>query len=208
MKIEENTASVAGGIPAEPEKATLEGRNKIVGFWLFLAAESTLFATEMGAYVALRGSHMNGPASHELFQLPMVAASTLILLVSSLTSVLGVMSMHANNAKRMLFWFRVTILLGVAFLGLESYEFVEYVREGHTLSGSAFGSSFYLLLGTHGAHVLFGVLWILGLVIQGGRKGITVHTAPKFYLASLYWHFIDVVWIFIFTVVYLMGIIA
>lgn len=207
MRIEEQTGTVVGGLPAEPEKATLEGKNKIVGFWLFLAAESTLFATEMGAYVALKGSHLNGPPSQELFQLPMVALSTLILLVSSLTSVLGVMSMHTGDARKMLTWFGLTVLLGAGFLGLETYEFMEYVHEGHTLTGSAFASSFYLLLGTHGAHVLFGVLWILGLVIQGAKKGITVHTAPKFYLASLYWHFIDVVWIFIFTVVYLMGMI-
>ncbi|PTX60722.1 cytochrome c oxidase subunit 3 [Melghirimyces profundicolus] len=205
MKIEEN-ASVAG-LPAEPERATLEGKNKILGFWLFIAAETTLFATEFGTYLALKGSSLNGPTPYELFQMPVVAASTLVLLTSSLTSVLAIMGMHENDLQKMLRWFGITILLGAVFLGLEVYEFVEYIHEGHTITSSAFGSSFYLLLGTHGSHVLFGVLWILGLMIQGRNKGITVHTAPKFYVASLYWHFVDVVWIFIFTVVYLMGMI-
>ncbi|SMO75799.1 cytochrome (ubi)quinol oxidase subunit III [Melghirimyces algeriensis] len=206
MRIEEQTASVAG-LPAEPEKATLEGKNKILGFWFFLAAETTLFATMIGTYLALKGETMNGPTPYELFKMPMVAFATLILLTSSLTSVLGIMGMHANQLKKLLQWFGITILLGAVFLGLEVYEFMEYAHEGHTFTSSAFGSSFYLLLGTHGGHVLFGVLWILGLMIQGRKKGITVHTAPKFYVASLYWHFVDVVWIFIFTVVYLMGMI-
>lgn len=206
MKVEEQQATVAG-LPAEPEKATLEGKNKILGFWFFMAAETTLFATMFGMYLALRGSTMGGPTPQELFQLPLVATSTLVLLTSSLTSVLGIMGMHENDANKMLKWFAITILLGAIFLGLEVYEFIEYAHEGHTITSSAFGSSFYLLLGTHGSHVLFGVLWILGLIIQGRQQGITVHNAPKFYVASLYWHFIDLVWIFIFTVVYLMGMI-
>lgn len=207
MKIEERTSTVAG-LPAEPEKATLEGKNKILGMWLFIAAESTLFATLFGTYLALKEQHLSGPPSYELYQMPMVAATTFILLSSSLTSVLAIVAMHQQDVSKMLRWFGVTILLGAAFLGLEIYEFVEYTSMGHTISSSAFGSAFYLLLGTHGAHVLFGVLWILGLMIQGRKRGITVYTAPKFYVASLYWHFIDVVWVFIFTVVYLMGMIS
>ncbi|MFC4077696.1 cytochrome (ubi)quinol oxidase subunit III [Salinithrix halophila] len=204
MHIEEQTGTVAG-LPAEPEKATLEGKNKVLGFWLFLGAETTLFATLFGAYLSLKGATMEGPTPQELYQMPMVAASTLVLLTSSLTSVLAIIAMRRNEADRMLRWFLVTILLGAVFLGLEAYEFFEYVHEGHTFTSSAFGSSFYLLLGTHGSHVLYGFFWILSLIIQGRNKGITVHTAPKFYVASLYWHFVDVVWVFIFTVVYLMG---
>ncbi|SFS30036.1 cytochrome (ubi)quinol oxidase subunit III [Marininema halotolerans] len=204
MQIEEKPGTVAG-IPAEPEKATLEGQNKVLGFWLFLGAETTLFATLFGAYLSLKGANMGGPTQAELFKMPLVATSTLILLVSSLTSVLAITAMRNNQVTRMLGWFLFTILLGAAFLALEIYEFTEYVHEGHTFTGSAFGSSFYLLLGTHGCHVLFGFFWILSLMIQGRRKGITVHTAPKFYVASLYWHFVDLVWVFIFTVVYLAG---
>lgn len=207
MKIEEQTASVAG-LPAEPEKATLEGKNKVLGFWLFLGAETTLFATLFGTYLALKGAYLDGPSPSELFRMPLVAASTLILLTSSLTSVFAVMAMHQNKVANMIRWFGITVVLGLAFLGVEIYEFIEYVHEGHTLTSSAFGSAFYLLLGTHGGHVLYGVCWIVGLMVQARQKGITVHTAPKFYVASLYWHFVDVVWVFIFSVVYLMGMVA
>jgi cytochrome c oxidase subunit 3 len=122
-----------------------------------------------------------------------------------LTSVLGVVNMHRNDLRRTLFWFGVTVLLGATFLALEIYEFFEYVHHGHTFTGSAFGSAFYTLVGTHGSHVLFGTIWITTLILQARKQGITQVTAPKLYVASLYWHFIDVVWVFIFTVVYLLG---
>jgi cytochrome c oxidase subunit 3 len=196
---------ISGVLPAEPEKATLEGRNKILGFWLFLGGETVLFGTLFATFVALRNGTNDGPTANELFDLGLVAISTFILLTSSLTSVFAMMSMHAGKVKAMLNWFIITIVMGLAFLILEITEFRTYVSEHHTFAGSAFGTSFYTLVGFHGAHVAFGVCWIGLLVYQGYRKGLTVVTAPKFYVASLYWHFIDVVWVFIFTVVYLMG---
>ncbi|PTX60730.1 cytochrome c oxidase subunit 3 [Melghirimyces profundicolus] len=198
-------AKTSAGLPPHPERATMEGRNKVLGFWLFLGAETVLFACLFGTYLALKGSTLDGPTTQELYKIPMVAAATIILLTSSLTSVLGVLGLHQNNYKKLMFWFGVTVLLGAAFLGLEIYEFVEYVHEGHTFTSSAFGSAFYTLVGTHGAHVLFGITWITALMIQARRRGINLDTAPKFFVASLYWHFVDVVWVFIFTVVYLMG---
>lgn len=205
MSAQVERTDASAGLPAHPERATMEGRNKVLGFWLLLGAETVMFACFFGTYLALRGSSMDGPTTQELYQIPMVALSTVILLTSSLTSVIGVHGMHQNNYKKMMFWFGVTVLLGLSFLGLEIYEFVEYVHEGHTFTGSAFGSAFYTLLGTHGAHVLFGVTWITTLMIQARKRGLNLDMAPKFYLASLYWHFVDVVWVFIFTVVYLMG---
>ncbi|WP_232695838.1 cytochrome (ubi)quinol oxidase subunit III [Brevibacillus daliensis] len=196
-----------GVLPAEPEKATLEGRNKILGFWLFLGGETVLFGSLFATYLALRTQYVNGPAPHEIFQIELIALATFILLTSSLTSVFAIIGMHRQNFKMMLFWFWITVILGFAFLGLEIFEFVHYYHEGHTLSSSAYGSAFYTLVGFHGGHVLFGVLWISLLLIKN-RKGLTVVNAPKFYVASLYWHFIDVVWVFIFTVVYLMGILG
>ncbi len=190
---------------SELEKSTLEGRNKILGFWLFLGGETVLFGCLFATFIGLRHQFQSGPRPEELFQLPMVAASTFILLISSLTSVLAILGMHKNNMRALQGWFGVTVLLGLAFLALEVYEFAEYYAEGHTLTSSAFGSAFYTLVGFHGGHVLFGVCWILTLMAQGVKKGITAVTAPKFYVASLYWHFVDVVWVFIFTVVYLMG---
>jgi Heme/copper-type cytochrome/quinol oxidase, subunit 3 len=194
-----------GALPHEPEKATLEGRNKILGFWLFLGAETVLFGTLFSSYLALRHNIGDGPPASELFKLPMVFAATMILLTSSLMSVFAVQALHQKKVKPMIGWLVATIVLGLGFLGLEIYEFTEYIHEGHKMPTSAFSSSFYTLVGFHGAHVAFGVLWIGLLILQIMKKGLTVVTAPKIYVSAIYWHFIDVVWVFIFTVVYLMG---
>jgi cytochrome c oxidase subunit 3 len=196
---------VEGQLSHEPERATLEGRNKILGFWLFLGAETILFGTLFSAFLALRHNVMDGPSAQKLFELPMVFAATMILLTSSLASVFAVQAMHRNLVKQMIGWLFVTIFLGLCFLGLEIYEFNNYVKEGHMLKTSAFSSSFYTLVGFHGGHVAFGVLWIGLLIAQIFKKGLTPVTAPKIYVSAIYWHFIDVVWVFIFTVVYLMG---
>ena len=164
-----------------------------------------MFACLFGSYLALRSQNMGGPDSTELFDLELVAVTTAILLTSSLTSVLAMVKMNQRHLKGTLVWLGITVLLGLAFLVLEIYEFIHYVSLGHTFMSSAFGSAFYALVGTHGAHVTFGLFWISGLMIQAAKRGITKETAPKLFLSSLYWHFIDVVWVFIFTLVYLLG---
>lgn len=194
-----------GQWPHEPEKATLDGRNKVIGFWLFLGGEAVLFGTLFATFLALRDQVGDGPAASELFQLPMIATATAILLVSSLTSVFAVQALHRNDIKSLIMWLIVTVVLGFCFLGLEIYEFVAYVHEGYTFTTSAFSTSFYTLVGFHGAHVAFGVVWISILIGQLFKKGLNLVTAPKVYVSAIYWHFIDVVWVFIFTVVYLMG---
>jgi cytochrome c oxidase subunit 3 len=195
-------------LPDEPEKATLEGKNKLLGFWLFLGGETVLFGTLFATFIALRDQVNGGPTAKELFEMSIVAWSTMLLLTSSLTSVMSILAMHKQNLRQMQVWLVITGLLGLGFLGLEIYEFVHYVHEGHGMTTSAFGSAFYTLVGFHGGHVLFGILWLTSLLAQSFKKGLTVVTAPKFYVFSLYWHFIDVVWVFIFTVVYLMGMIG
>jgi heme/copper-type cytochrome/quinol oxidase subunit 3 len=194
-----------GALPAHPETATLEGKNKVLGFWLFLGGETVLFGTLFATFIALRNQVLDGKSGEELFSLAIVAAATILLLTSSLFSVLAVQAMNRQDVKGIQFWLGITVLFGAGFLGLEIYEFVHYVHEGHTIAANAFGSSFYALVGFHGGHVAFGLLWIILLIIQLSKKGLTTVTAPKVYVASLYWHFIDVVWVFIFTVVYLMG---
>lgn len=190
----------------ELERATLEGRNKLLAFWLFLGGECVLFGTLFAVFMTLRGSAMGGPTGAELFDLKLVAWATFILLVSSLTSVFAIQAMHIKkDVKKVMFWLGVTVLLGLGFLALEIYEFNHYVHLGHGFTTSAFGTSFYSLVGFHGAHVAFGVLWIGLLIAQLAKKGLNTVTAPKVYVAALYWHFIDVVWVFIFTIVYLMG---
>ena len=198
---------VDGQLPHEPEKATLEGRNKVLGFWLFLGGETVLFGTLFSVYLALRGQVLDGnPTANELFELPLVAFATFLLLTSSLTSVFAIQAMHRNNVKSLITWLIVTVALGLVFLVVEIYEFWHYVHEmGHGFTTSAFSSSFYTLVGFHGAHVLLGVVWISLLIGQVFKKGLNTVTAPKIYVAGLYWHFVDVVWVFIFTVVYLMG---
>ncbi|TRY26097.1 cytochrome (ubi)quinol oxidase subunit III [Brevibacillus sp. LEMMJ03] len=203
-----DTHHVHAVLPDEPEKATLEGKNKILGFWLFLGGETVLFGSLFATFIALRDQTNGGPTSQQLFDMPLVAIATLLLLTSSLTSVFAVLAMHRKNLKQLQAWLTVTVLLGLGFLVLEIYEFMHYYHEGHKISSSAFGSAFYTLVGFHGGHVLFGILWIVTLQLAAVKKGLTVVTAPKFYVASLYWHFIDVVWVFIFTVVYLMGMIG
>lgn len=191
--------------PAEPEKATMEGKNKFVGFWLFLGGETVLFASLFGTFLALRDAIANGPSGEELFSIPLTFVATMLLLFSSLTSVYAMYHMKNNSYSKMQLWLWVTVALGLGFLVLEIYEFNHYVHEGLKYSTSAFASSFYTLVGFHGAHVVFGLSWITTLLIRNSRRGLSLYTAPKFYIASLYWHFIDVVWVFIFTAVYLMG---
>jgi cytochrome c oxidase subunit 3 len=190
----------------ELEKATLEGRNKVLAFWLFLGGEAVLFGTLFATFIALRNQVADGPSGSELFSLPMTAAATLILLVSSLTSVFAIQAMHKGNKKSLAGWLGATVVLGLGFLILEIYEFAEYmIHEDYSMTTSAFSSAFYTLVGFHGAHVLFGIVWISLLIGQLYKKGLNVVTAPKIYVSAMYWHFIDVVWVFIFTVVYLLG---
>lgn len=195
--------------PAAPEKATLEGKNKFLGFWLFLGGETVLFSSLFATYLALKDHTANGPTTQDLFELPLVFVATMLLLTSSLTSVYAMYHMKNFNFSKMMLWLGVTVLLGAGFLGLEIYEFNHYVHEyKHTFTSSAFGSAFYTLVGFHGGHVALGLLWILTLMIRNAKRGLNLYNAPKFYVASLYWHFIDVVWVFIFTVVYLMGMVG
>lgn len=193
-------------LPPNPEKATLEGRNKFLGFWFFLGGETVLFGSLFGTYLGLRTSTEGGPGPSELFHLDLVFIMTMILLTSSLTSVFAIINMKRGNFNKLLIWMWATVALGIAFLSFEIYEFYDYYfNYGLGFTVSAFASSFYTLVGTHGAHVAFGVGWITTLLIRYRKAGITLANAPKFYTAVLYWHFIDVVWVFIFTVVYLLG---
>lgn len=197
--------------PASPEKQTLEAKNKFLGFWLFLGGETVLFASLFATYLALKDK-VPGPdhaLAKDLFEIPLAFLMTMILLTSSLTSVYAMYHMKNFEFKKMQLWLGITVLLGFGFLGLEIYEFYHYVHHfGHTFTSSAFGSAFYTLVGFHGAHVAFGLAWIITLMVRNAKRGLSLYNAPKFYVASLYWHFIDVVWVFIFSVVYLMGMVG
>ncbi|MDO3675879.1 cytochrome o ubiquinol oxidase subunit III [Paenibacillus ehimensis] len=179
---------------------------KTFGFWLFLITDVILFGTLFATYIVLRGNTNAGPTPEELFQMPGIIAETFILLTSSFTSGIAVLAMHRGNKQQLIGWLAVTALLGAAFIALEVTEFVHMVHEGATISTSAFLSAFFTLVGTHGLHVSIGLVWMIGLMLQLRKRGINPVTKRKVENLSLYWHFLDVVWIFVLTVVYLMGV--
>lgn len=196
-------------MPAMPERETLEGKNKFMGLWFFLGGETVLFACLFGAYLALKNSTAGGPSSTDLFGLELVFLMTVLLLTSSLTSVYAMYHMRNNNFKKMMLWLGITGLLGIGFMACEIYEFAYYITEhDFTFRSSAFGSAFYALVGFHGGHVTFGICWLIVLMLRNARRGLNLYNAPKFNTFSLYWHFIDVIWVFVFTVVYLMGMVS
>ncbi|SDE33626.1 cytochrome c oxidase subunit 3 [Bhargavaea beijingensis] len=205
-----NTKFTPQSWPDHPETATMEGKNKFVGFWLFLGGETILFATLFATYLALKNSVPDGNEfrTETLFELPLVFVMTMLLLTSSLTSVYAMYHMKNYNFKQMQVWLAITGFLGLGFLALEVYEFNHYIHLGFTYGNSAFSSAFYTLVGTHGLHVAVGLVWLTLLILRNAKRGLNLYNATKYYTFSLYWHFIDVVWVFIFTVVYLMGVVG
>ncbi|KGE19253.1 cytochrome aa3 quinol oxidase subunit III [Paenibacillus wynnii] len=187
------------------EYSTEENSNKIFGFWVFLGAEIPLFATLFTVYFVMVNRFASGPSGSELFEIGPVLIETFLLLSSSFTIGLAVHAMRLGHKKAMMVFMAITLLMGLAFIGIEIDEFFTYVHEGATLQTSGFLSSLFVLLGTHGAHVSFGFLWGVVIMIQLWRQGITPATANKAFIFSLFWHFLDVVWIFIFSFVYLKG---
>ncbi|MGF7047032.1 cytochrome aa3-600 menaquinol oxidase subunit 3 [Paenibacillus sp. DS2015] len=187
------------------EYGSEENKNKIFGFWIFLGAEIALFATLFTVYFVLVNRYASGPNGAEIFELSGVLIETFLLLTSSFTIGLAVHSMRLGLKKPMMIFFGITLLLGLGFLGIEISEFFTYVEEGAKLSTSAFVSALFVLLGTHGAHVGFGLLWGASILLQVKRQGFTLATANKSFIFSLYWHFLDVIWVFIFSFVYLKG---
>ncbi|MGZ9585758.1 cytochrome aa3 quinol oxidase subunit III [Paenibacillus marinisediminis] len=187
------------------EYSTEENRNRIFGFWIFLGAEIVLFAVLFSTYLTLWNRPGNGPSAQDIFVMKPVLIETFLLLTSSFTIGLAVNAMRLGMKKAMMWFFAITLLLGLGFLSVEIFEFMTYIHEGATLQTSGFTSSLFVLLGTHGAHVTMGLLWGTGIMIQLKSRGLNKDTANKSFIFSLYWHFLDVVWIFIFSFVYLKG---
>lgn len=175
------------------------------GFWIYLMTDCILFASLFATYAVLHNNTYGGPGAHQLFSLPFVLSETVILLTSSYTC--GLAMLAARNKKRALtlVWFTFTFLLGAAFLTLELSEFTNLAHEGNSWQRSGFLSAFFTLVGTHGLHIASGLLWMAVLMMQIIKKGFTAGVLRRLGSLSLFWHFLDVVWIFIFTIVYLMG---
>lgn len=175
----------------------------LFGFWVYLMTDLLMFAILFAVYVVLKGSVLNGETDKELFSAPLALLETILLLTSSFTSGIGMYFARVNRKNQLLVWFGITFILGAVFLSLELKEFAQLVGEGHTLKSNAFLSAFYILVGTHGAHIFSGLLWMIIVLFFVQKRGLNIHLVRKLSMLSLFWHFLDIVWIFIFTVVYL-----
>lgn len=182
------------------------GGNAIFGFWVYLMNDCILFACLFATYVVLSGNTAGGPSGKEIFDLPYVLVETCFLLVSSVTYGFLMLAYHRQQRPQVLFWLLVTFLCGLAFVGMEINEFAHLVNEGNGPARSGFLSGFFTLVATHGLHVTSGLIWMLVLAIQLLKKGMTAKTGTRLMCLSLFWHFLDIIWICVFTVVYLMGV--
>ncbi len=177
----------------------------IFGFWVYLMTDLIMFAALFAAYAALRGNTFGWPTGRELFSLPQALTETFILLTSSFTCGLAMLAVYSNKKNQALVFFGITFALGIAFLVLELTEFSKFVAEGNSWQRSAFLSSFFALVGTHGLHIAIGLLWMAVSMVMVRFRGLTPLVTSKLVRLSLFWHFLDVVWIFIFTIVYLLS---
>lgn len=177
-----------------------------LGFWLYLMSDCLIFAAMFATYGVLGRSYAAGPTGAQLFDLSLIALNTAFLLTSSITFGFAMLQKQANNVKGTLVWLAVTGLLGLAFVGVEIYEFAHLIHQGATPQRSAFLSSFFTLVGTHGLHVTFGLIWLVTLMIQISKHGLIHENKRRLNCLSMFWHFLDVVWICVFTFVYLMGV--
>jgi cytochrome o ubiquinol oxidase subunit 3 len=177
----------------------------VFGFWVYLMTDLVIFAVLFAAFAVLRTSTFGGPSGRELFEMPVAMKETFILLTSSFTCALGTLAVFRGRKKPALFWFAATFLLGIAFLFFEITEFSQFVATGNSWRRSGFLSSFFTLVGTHGTHISIGLIWMLVAILQIAMRPLTPFYISKIFRMALFWHFLDLVWIFIFTAVYGVG---
>lgn len=178
---------------------------KTLGFWIYLMTDCVLFATLFATFAVLRGNTFGGPSGADIFDLPYILVETMLLLTSSFTAGLAIIGAERGFKKQAMVWLALTFALGAAFLAMELYEFNMLVTEGHSWQASAFLSSYFTLVGTHGLHIAVGLLWLGTLMYRLWKFNFKKTDLNRLALFSLFWHFLDIVWIFIFTIVYLIG---
>jgi cytochrome o ubiquinol oxidase subunit 3 len=179
--------------------------NTIFGFWIYIMTDCVMFATFFAAYAVLQNSTFGGPGPKELFSLPFALAETLILLTSSFTCGVAMLAARRNSAKKLLQWLGVTFLLGLAFMAMEMSEFHRLISEGNDWTRSAFLSAYFTLIGTHGLHIVIGLLLMVLFGVQLLRFGFTPMVLRRFACFKIYWQFLYLIWIFTFAIVYLIG---
>jgi heme/copper-type cytochrome/quinol oxidase subunit 3 len=179
--------------------------NRKLGMWAFLGSECLFFGSLISTYLLYRGRSIQGPFPEQVYDIPYTSVSSFVLLMSSLTMVLALNAIQRADHRKLRVWLLATALLGMTFIGGQVFEFTVFVKEGVTLSRNLFGSSFFVLTGFHGLHVTVGILMLLVLFGMSAAGRLPVENALRVELVGLYWHFVDVVWIVIFTVVYLIN---
>ena len=191
-------------LPKEPHHP--DGHSTMLGFWIYLMSDCLLFAGLFATFAVLEHSYAGGPGPKELFELPLVALNTAMLLFSSITYGFAMLVMERGKKNATLMWLGITGLFGLAFLSIEMHEFAGLIAEGATPQSSAFLSAFFTLVGTHGLHVTLGTIWLITLMVQVAQKGLIPANRRRLMCLSMFWHFLDIVWIGVFTFVYLMGV--
>jgi cytochrome o ubiquinol oxidase subunit 3 len=204
-KAQAQAASVPAFYVTEDEHAH-SGGSTMLGFWLYLMSDCLIFAVLFATYGVLGRNYAAGPSGADLFDLRLVAVNTAMLLFSSITYGFAMLAMDKGKQALMQRWLLITGLFGLAFLAIELYEFAHLIREGATPMRSAFLSSFFTLVGTHGLHVTFGLIWLTVLIVQVSKRGLIEANRRRLLCLSMFWHFLDVIWIGVFTFVYLMGV--
>lgn len=178
---------------------------RVFGFWIYIMSDVILFASLFATFSVLSTHYAGGPTGHDIFRLPGVLAETAFLLISSFTYGMAILARNRDSKNEVVGWLALTFVLGASFVGLEINEFYHLIIEGNGPNRSAFLSAFFTLVSTHGLHVTTGLIWMITLIVQISKKGLNATNRTRMMTLSLFWHFLDIVWICVFTFVYLMG---
>jgi len=194
------------GVQFEESEHSDTVANQAFGFWIYLMTDLVLFAAIFATFAVLARNYAGGPSGKDLFDLSYTLGETMFLLFSSATYGMAVLAVYKGRKDRVLWWLAVTFLLGLGFISMEINEFYHMILDGNGPQRSAFLSAFFTLVGTHGTHVSFGLIWMAVMVAQVITKGLTMPVQSRLMRLSMFWHFLDIVWIGVFTIVYLMGV--
>lgn len=198
-------ATAISAVPVERAEHPDSVANQMFGFWLYLMTDLVLFAALFATYSVLAQNHADGPRGRDLFDLSSIFIETMFLLMSSATCGLAMLAVHRGRKDLVLAWLAVTFLLGLGFITMEINEFHGMILNGNGPDRSGFLSAFFTLVGTHGTHVLCGLLWMVVMLGQISFKGLTTPVQSRLMRLSMFWHFLDIVWVGVFTIVYLLG---
>ncbi len=204
----EEVSSLGKKLPeVEVEEHVDHAEVKTFGFWIYLMSDLVMFSALFATYGVIGRNYAGGPGAKDLFEIPYLFAETMLLLISSVTFGMSAIAMHNGQKNKVITGLIVTFLLGAGFVGMEIHEFTKMIGEGAGPDRSGFLSAFFTLVGTHGAHVIFGLIWIAVMTAQIAKSGLTSGINSRMMRLSLFWHFLDIVWIGVFSFVYLLGVI-